>query len=244
MIVEICVETVDGALAAQRGGADRVELCANLLEGGTTPSFAAIHLARQHVGIPIHVLIRPRGGDFLWSDLEMAVMHEDIHECKRAGVTGVVMGCLTPAGDIDIDRMRILLSAAQGMNVTFHRAFDLCRDPFAALDQLIELGIPRLLTSGQAPTALEGAELIAKLRQRAGDRITIMAGGGITPENVRQIVDQTGVSEVHLSARSTLESAMRFRNARCRMGGTPLPSEFQRRITDEAIIRNVLRALG
>lgn len=239
MKVEICVDSVEGALAAVRGGADRIELCDNLFEGGTTPSFGMIRVVRSHVAIGLHVLIRPRGGDFLYSDDEIEVMHEDLRQCKSLGVDGVVTGCLTADGDVDRERMRLLIAESAGLSFTFHRAFDMCRNPIEALEHLIDLGVHRVLTSGQANSALEGAELISKLRAQAGDRIIIMAGGGITPQNVGSLVSVAGVAEIHLSARTMIESSMRFRNSRCRMASSAPVSEFQRRVTDEAIVRAV-----
>ncbi len=240
MKVEICVDSVGGALAAQRGGADRVELCDNLMEGGTTPSAGCIKLARRHLQIGLQVIIRPRGGDFLYTDLELGVIAEDIRQAKSLGADGVVIGCLTADGDIDLPTTRRLAELARPLNVTFHRAFDMCRDPSASLETLISLGIDRVLTSGQEATAWEGAELIATLQKQAAGRIIVMPGGGLTVRNIRKLVRATGVSEVHLSARSTVESGMRHRNTRCFMGGTLRPPEFSWKTTDEAAVRAVV----
>jgi copper homeostasis protein len=243
MKIEICVDSVAGAVAAERGGADRVELCDNLLEGGTTPSLGCIRLARQHVRIGLQVIIRPRGGDFLFDDYEMEVMREDIRLCKEARANGVVIGCLTAEGDIDLARTRELIELARPMNVTFHRAFDMCREPEKGLEDLVALGVERVLTSGQEASCLEGMELLAALQKQAAGRIIIMPGGGITPRNVSQIVAGTGVAEVHLSARFSVESRMLHRNSRCYMGGTLRPPEFSWKATDEKMVREVVQRL-
>ncbi|MCX6923854.1 MAG: copper homeostasis protein CutC [Verrucomicrobia bacterium] len=243
MRIEICVDSAAGAIAAQRGGADRVELCDNLMEGGTTPSAGCIRLARKHLQIGVQVIIRPRGGDFLYDATEIEVMREDIRVAKEAGADGVVIGCLTASGDIDQDLTRGLVTLARPMNVTFHRAFDMCRDPRQGLEELIGLGLDRVLTSGQEASCLEGLELIAALQQQARGRIIILPGGGITPRNVNKIVAGTGVSEVHLSARSAVESKMKHRNSHCFMGGTLRPPEFSWKTTDEASVRMVVNAV-
>jgi copper homeostasis protein len=243
MRIEICVDSVEGAIAAERGGADRVELCDNLLEGGTTPSAGSIKLARARLRIGLQVIIRPRGGDFLYTPTEFEVMAEDIRTAKSLGADGVVIGCLTEAGDVDVARTQALIDLARPLNVTFHRAFDMCRDARRALEDLVQLGVDRVLTSGQEATCLEGQELLAELQRLAAGRIIILPGGGLTPRNIRRIVEATGVTEVHLSARSTVESGMRFRNPRCFMGGTLRPPEFNWKVTDEQAVRSVVEAL-
>jgi copper homeostasis protein len=243
MRVEICVDSVAGAMAAERGGADRVELCDNLLEGGTTPSAGTIKVARKEIKIGLQVIIRPRGGDFLYNEQEIAVMREDIQIAKELGADGAVIGCLTSEGDIDQELTRELMELAQPMNVTFHRAFDMCRDPHSALEQLIALGVNRVLTSGQEASCMEGLELIAELQKQARGRIIVMPGGGITPRNVERIVAGTGVTEVHLSARRSLESGMKHRNSTVFMGGTLRPPEFSWKTTDENAVRAVVETL-
>jgi copper homeostasis protein len=243
MKIEICVDSVTGAIAAEHGGADRVELCDNLMEGGTTPSLGCIRLARKHLGIGLQVLIRPRGGDFLYDDYEMQVMREDIHLCKESKVDGVVIGCLTAEGEIDQARTRDLIELARPMNVTFHRAFDMCRDAKKGLEQLVALGVDRVLTSGQEASCLEGMELITALQRQADGRIIVMPGGGITPRSVSRIVAATGVNEVHLSARVSVESRMTHRNSRCFMGGTLRPPEFSWKATDVSVVRDVVERL-
>ena len=243
MKIEICVDSAGGAHAAERGGADRIELCDNLLEGGTTPSAGCIKVARRGLKIGLQVIIRPRGGDFLYDPQEFDVMREDIRLAKELGADGVVFGCLTAAGDIDTARTSELVSLARPMNVTFHRAFDMCRDPRQALEDLIALGIDRVLTSGQEASCLEGLEMIAALQRQAAGRIIVMPGGGLTPQNVLKIVQGTGVNEVHLSARSSVESGMAYRNNRVYMGGTLRPPEFAWKATDEAIVKRVVETL-
>lgn len=243
MRVEICVDSVEGALAAQAGGADRVELCDNLLEGGTTPSAGCIKLARQRLSLGLHVIVRPRGADFFYSEVEFEVMREDVRVAKELGADGVVIGCLTAAGDVDVPRTRELVELARPLNVTFHRAFDMCREPQRALEELIALGVERVLTSGQEASCLEGLDLIAELHRQAAGRIIVMPGGGITPRNARRIVEATGVREVHLSARGSVESRMEYRNGRVFMGGTLRPPEFSWKSTDAAAVRRVVEAL-
>jgi copper homeostasis protein len=244
MKIEICVDSVEGAMAAERGGADRVELCDNLFEGGTTPSGGCIKLARERLRIGLQVIIRPRGGDFLYSDTEHAVMLEDIRLAKALGADGVVIGCLTAAGDIDMARTRAMIELARPLNVTFHRAFDMCRDPQQALEDLVQLGADRVLTSGQEASVLEGLDLICALQKQAAGRTIVMPGGGLTARNVRKIAETSGVSEVHLSARSTVESKMQHRNGRTFMGGTLRPPEFSWKATDESAVRAVIETLN
>ncbi len=243
MRIEICVDSVEGAIAAERGGADRVELCDNLIEGGTTPSAGAIKLARARLRIGLQVIVRPRGGDFLYTATEFEVMKEDIRTAKTLGADGVVLGCLTSAGDIDAARTSELIGLARPMNVTFHRAFDMCRDARQSLEALIELHVDRVLTSGQESTCLEGQEFLAELHRQSAGRIIVLPGGGLTPRNIRRVVEATGVTEVHLSARCTVPSSMEFRNPRCFMGGALRPPEFHWKTTDESSVRSVVEAL-
>ena len=243
MRIEICVDSASAALAAQRGGADRVELCDNLLEGGTTPSAGCIKVARRGLKIGLHVIIRPRGGDFLYREDEMQVMREDVRLARELGADGVVLGCLTATGAIDRARTAELIELARPLKVTFHRAFDMCRDARQALQTLIGLGVERVLTSGQEASVLEGLDLIAALHKLAAGRIIILPGGGITPANVQRIVAATGVTEVHLSARHSVESGMLHRNPRVFMGGALRPAEFSWKTTDPAAVRSVVRKL-
>lgn len=216
---EVCANGVESCLAAQEGGADRVELCAGIPEGGTTPSYGEIKVARRVLTTTrLHVIIRPRGGDFLYTPLEVERMVEDIKMCKALGVDGVVIGCLCADGTLDMEANRLLVEAAQGMSVTFHRAFDRCNDPRRALAQLIELGVDRVLTSGQQPTALEGVPLLKELNALAADRIIILAGCGVTETNIKHIADVTGVCEFHFSARVPVKSRMEYMNPDVYMG--------------------------
>jgi copper homeostasis protein len=241
--IEICIDSVEGALAAERGGAQRVELCDNLFEGGTTPSAGSIRVTREHCRLKLHSMVRPRGGDFLYSDLEFAVMREDVRVARELGADGVVFGLLTATGEIDVPRTRELIELSRPLKVTFHRAFDVCRDANRALADLVELGVDRVLTSGQEPTCLEGLETLAALQRQAAGRIIVMPGGGLNPRNIRRIVEATGVQEVHLGARTRTESRMEFRNPRVPMGGALRPPEFNWGSTDETQVRNVAEVL-
>ncbi len=199
-IFEACTANMASVEEAVLGGAERIELCTALPLGGLTPSLGMLKTIRQHFPpLTIHVLIRPREGDFVYRKDEIAVMERDIKEILPYA-DGIVCGALLPNGDIDMDTMRRLVIAANGKPITFHRAFDVCRDPIEALEQIIDLGCCRLLTSGQQPTALEGIPLIRQLQSLAAERIIIMPGSGVNERNVRQIIDQTGVSEIHGSA--------------------------------------------
>ena len=240
MIYEICVDSVAGVRAAKDAGAHRVELCADLLEGGITPSLGMIRQARKVAGIDVNVIIRPRGGDFLFNDDEFASMRADIETAKAEGANGVVIGLLTAAGEIDRDRTRELVALARPLSVTFHRAFDVAADPFRALETLIELGVDRVLTSGQEPSVLEGLPLIAEVMKGAGDRIVIMPGGGITARNVERIVAATKPREIHFAALDSVESGMHFRRPHVFMGGELRPPEYDRLDTSQALIRSVM----
>src|ERR1700677_323369 len=240
MICEICVDSVAGVRAARQAGAQRVELCADLLEGGITPSLGTIRQARKVTGIDLNVMIRPRGGDFLFNDDEFASMQADIETAKAEGANGVVIGLLTATGEIDVGRTRELIGLARPLSVTFHRAFDVAAEPFSALEALIELGVDRVLTSGQEPTVLEGLPLIVELMKRAGDRIVIMPGGGITARNVERIVAAARPREMHFAALEPIESGMRFRRQHVFMGGEMRPPEYARLDTSQALIRSVM----
>jgi copper homeostasis protein len=223
---EVCVDSVESALAAELGGADRVELCSDLLEGGLTPSWGTLKAARERLHIEIMAMIRPRGGDFCYSDLEFRAMQHDIEAAKDLGADGIVLGILRPDGTIDEARTGQLIAFARPLPVTFHRAFDMTRDPFEALSSLMALGLNRVLTSGQEPTVWEGVDLIAELVRRAGRRIIVMPGGGVTDRNIGRIVAATGVSEIHFGCASAVEGRMTFRNPRVFMGGTLRPPEY------------------
>lgn len=210
-LLEIAAASIGSALAAQEGGADRIELCANLREGGTTPSYGTLVEARERLHIPIHVLIRPRGGDFLYDDTEIAVMVRDIAACAQAGADGVVIGALDANGNVDLAVCRRLIEAAGPLDITFHRAFDAARDRDAALDAIVALGCRRVLTSGGAPSAPLGTDALARLVRQAAGRVAIMAGGGIHADNVRELVARTGITECHASAGGERRSNMILR---------------------------------
>ncbi|MBQ3614161.1 MAG: copper homeostasis protein CutC [Bacteroidales bacterium] len=220
---EICANSVASCIAAQDGGADRVELCAGIPEGGTTPSVGMIRCARESISIGLNVIIRPRGGDFLYSESEIREMVYDIKAAKGLGVDGLVFGCLCPDGSVDMENMRLLMEAAGDTPVTFHRAFDHTSDPFKALEDIIELGCARILTSGCRPTAAEGAPLLAQLVEKAGDRIIIMPGCGVNEGNIAETARLSGAREFHFSAREPVESGMTFRNQDVVMGSEEDP---------------------
>ena len=244
VLLEVCVDSIASALAAQAGGAACIELCASLLEGGLTPSAATIEIARQQLTIGINVMIRPRGGDFLYSDLEVAIMARDIEIAKSAGAQGIVLGLLTADGEIDTVRLEPLIAKTRPLSVTFHRAFDMVADAHRALDTLIDLGVDRVLTSGLAPTALVGATTIASLIKRATGRIIIMPGGGITPKNIAAIAQQTNAQELHMSGRATYPSPMRHQNPHVRLSGTPDAPDYSQQITSAENILASLMALN
>ena len=234
---EVCANSVESCVAAQQGGADRVELCAAIPEGGTTPSYGEMTVARRMLDIRLHAIIRPRGGDFLYTEAEIQSMLLDIELCKQLGVHGVVFGCLTQEGDIDVPLMRRLIEAAKPLSVTCHRAFDVCRDPFAALEQLIELGCDRILTSGQQSTAEKGIPLLKQLVEKAGDRIIIMPGCGVRENNIARIEAETGAKEFHTSARSVVYSQMAYRKEEVPMGSSAVTSEFETVQTDREKVK-------
>jgi copper homeostasis protein len=240
LICEICVDSVAGVRAAKAAGADRVELCGDLLEGGTTPSRGMIRQARRIAGIGLQVIIRPRGGDFLFDEDEFAVMQADIDTAKTEGADGVVIGLLTADGKIDATRTRALIAQARPLSVTFHRAFDMTPDPFEALETLVGLGVDRVLTSGQEATVLEGLPLIAELVRRAAGRIIVMPGGGITARNAARIVTAAKPREIHFAALEPAAGGMRFRRHHVFMGGELRPPEFDRLVTSVASIRSVM----
>ena len=208
--IEIATSDFLTTKSAVEGGADRIELCANLAEGGTTPSYGHIRQCREAFEILIYPIIRPRGGDFLYNKEEFEIMMQDVKLCKQLGCDGVVIGLLNSNGSIDIKRTAVLVEAAYPLGVTFHRAFDRCRDPFEAMEQLIGIGCERILTSGQKPAAPDAIELIAQLNKTADERIIIMPGSGVRKENIKMLAEQTGCVEFHSSLRDKVKSAMEF----------------------------------
>ena len=259
-ILEVCTGSITSVLHAAEGGAGRIELCSGLDEGGLTPSIGLIQAAMQVEGIKKHVLIRPRGGDFLYTEVELDIMVDDILAARRAGVDGVVVGALTADGDVDVEACQRFLDAARGeyvdfaegdldeayflppVSVTFHRAFDLCRDPFTALETLVALGFDRILTSGQAATAAEGLPLLRQLVERAAGRIVIMPGCGVNAQNAAHILAATGATEIHASARAAWPSQMRFRHQGVSMG-KPGSDEYATKETDVETVRQIVASI-
>ena len=243
--IEICANSVESAAKAQEGGAYRVELCAGIPEGGTTPSFGEIRMARQLLQqTKLHVIIRPRGGDFLYTQLEQEILLHDIKVARQLGADGVVFGCLTAEGNVDVPAMKKLMNAVGDMSVTFHRAFDMCRNPMEALEDIIELGCHRILTSGQEATAPAGIPLLKELIEKADGRIIIMPGCGVKPSNILELAEETGATEFHFSGRSSLESDMIYRNPKVSMGGTVKIEEYQRDVTDVEIVKEAVSILA
>ena len=244
---EICANSVESCLAAQEGGADRVELCAGIPEGGTTPSYGEIKLARKLLTkTKLHVIIRPRGGDFLYTPLELERMEEDIRICRELGVDGVVFGCLTEEGEIDREANRRLVELARPMSVTFHRAFDRTADPMKALEDIISLGCNRILTSGQQPKAIDGISLLAQLEKKLKEyplpSIQLLAGSGVNEENIRQIFDATGIHEYHFSARVNVVSKMKHYNHEVYMGAKGTDESYSL-VTSAEKVRNTIKQL-
>ena len=243
--IEICANSVESAVKAQEGGAYRVELCAGIPEGGTTPSFGDIRMARQLLQkTKLNVIIRPRGGDFLYSQLELDIMLHDIKVARQLGADGVVFGCLTADGNVDVRAMKMLMNAVGDMSVTFHRAFDMCKNPQEALEQIISLGCNRILTSGQEPNAVKGIPLLKELVKQADGRVIIMPGCGVNPSNILQIAEETGASEFHFSGRSIYESSMNYRNPKVSMGGTVKIEEYEKDVTNPEIVKAALAELA
>lgn len=242
VILEVCANSVTSALAAQEGGASRVELCENLYEGGTTPSYGEIALARKLLHIKLYVLIRPRGGDFLYTDLEFEVMLADVKYCIEAGCDGIVIGILNPDGTIDKPRCAELVKLAKqkGIGVTFHRAFDMCADIYQAMEDVIELGCERILTSGGKSMAMEGATIIAHLVEKAAGRIKIMPGSGVSEKNVTDLVNFTKVEEVHSSARIRVPSKMGYKNDHIMMG-SDYADEYTIDVTGVERVKEILK---
>lgn len=237
-LLEVAASSLTSALAAQAGGAGRVELCGQLADGGVTPSYGLVATARDRLRIPLYVLVRPRSGDFLYDEAEFELMQRDIEACVRLGCDGVVIGALDADAGVDLAGCRALIAAAGGLGVTFHRAFDAARDPARALEDLIALGCERVLTSGGQRSALDGAAHIAALVQQAAGRVRIMAGAGLRPENVADVLARSRADELHASARGLCRSTMRWRNERLE------DLAIDRQETDPAIVAALVAALA
>ncbi len=242
--LEVIVNSVESARAAQAGGADRLEVCDNLIEGGTTPSAGMVRQIRAAVDIPIHMMVRPRGGDFCYSDDELGVMDYDIETAKYLKADGVVIGLLKPDGLIDLEHTKAFVEQAQPLKVAFHRAFDMTSDPDRALDQLLELGVDILLTSGLKNKAADGADNIKRFVEHVGDDMRIMAGSGVNETNANQIVKSTGVRDIHVSCRAQIASRMNFRNPDIQMGGSYAIDEYSLNITDQDKIQTIKKLLS
>ena len=250
MILEVCVDSVASALSAKAGGADRLELCADLIIGGTTPSLALVRQVKAETGLPVRALLRPRFGDFCYDRYELAQMEESAAELVQAGADGIVAGVLTPEGALDVEALRPIYAAARSaakaagrpLACTLHRAFDVCCDPFAALEATKSLGLTTILTSGQAASAPAGAPLLRQLVEAAGDEIEILVGAGVTPDNLPALATETGAHAFHLSGKQVLDSRMTFRREGVPMG-LPGFSEFEVWQTSEEKVRAARQAL-
>ncbi len=238
-ILEICIDSVESGIIAERTGADRVELCDNLYEGGTTPGPGTIRIARKELNIGLNIMIRPRGGDFLYSEIEFNIIKEDIRIAKEEGADGIVAGILTADGHIDIPKTSELVELASPLPFTFHRAFDMTAEPFSAMEDIISCGASRILTSGHTDLVVDNVGLIKELIEKAGSRIIIMPGSGINENNIAGIIKETGAMEFHLTGHRTINSKMRFQKQNIYMGGIPEIPEFSRKIADENRIRKI-----
>lgn len=241
-ILEACVDSVESALAAARGGASRLELCGSLVIGGTTPNPWLFQEIRKHTDIRIHVLIRPRFGDFCYTNEEFVLIREAVKEFRKLGAEGVVIGCLKPDGTMNMEHMKILMEEAEGMSVTLHRAFDVCADPYETMEQAISLGIDTILTSGQKNVCTLGADLLRDLVEKSAGRIKIQVGSGVNAAVIREIYPKTGATAFHMSGKKTLDSEMKYRKEGVNMG-LPSLSEFEVWRTDETAIREARQVL-
>ncbi len=210
MILEVAVFNISSAIQAERAGADRLELCENPMEGGTTPSFGTLKTVREKIGIPVFPIVRPRGGDFLYNDDEFKVIKKDVKLCKELGFPGLVLGLLKADGSIDVERTKALVELAAPLEVTFHRAFDRTNEPLKALEDVVDTGCKRILTSGQVPNVGDATPLIKQLIEKASGRIIILQGSGVRSSNLQRLVEETGATEYHSSARKSAETKMKF----------------------------------
>lgn len=242
MTIEVCAYSLESCINAQAGGAGRIELCGGLGEGGTTPSAGLIEVVRQHIDIDIFVMIRPRGGDFVYDVFEEEIMRKDIDLAKKLGANGVVLGILTSDGQIDVSRTKALVDYAKPMKVTFHRAFDLTPDPIKALKAVIETGAERILTSGQKPTAVEGIALLEQLSKEAGDSIEIMAGAGVNHDNAAQLA-AAGVHALHLTAKAFRPGRQKYFPSDISMAGG-VPDEHSVMFADLALVEAIVQVVS
>lgn len=241
-ILEVCVDSAESAEAAAKGGADRVELCGNLVIGGTTPETDLFEKIRSLIDIKINVLIRPRYGDFLYTEYEFDIISRSVERFRKMGANGVVIGCLCPDGSLDTERMKRLVELAGPVDVTLHRAFDMCRDPYKTLEQVKELGIRTILTSGQQESSWAGRELLAGLVKESGGKVDIMAGGGVDAGIIRKLIHATGAGSYHMSGKMVLDSGMTYRRQEVSMG-VPGMGEYEIFRTSEAKVREARRVL-
>ncbi|MDR2083995.1 MAG: copper homeostasis protein CutC [Bacteroidales bacterium] len=239
-LFEVCANSVESAINAQTGGADRIELCANLESGGTTPSYASIKLCKEKLTIPINVLIRPRNGDFLYTDLEFQEIISDIILCKELGVSGIVCGFLNSNGTIDIERTKKIVELTYPLSFTFHRAFDVSRNPFESLEDIISCGATRILTSGTSDKAINATEILSKLILQANQRIVIMPGSGINENNIIELHSKTKAKEYHFSGSATHHSEMEFQKNNII---STEKSDYSKTVSDVEKIRNTINKL-
>ena len=244
--LEVCADSVESVLAAEKGGADRIELCGNVVIGGSTPSESLYREIRKHSDIKIHALIRPRFGDFCYTEYEFDIIRSEVRRFRELGAQGVVIGMLKPDGSLDVKHLERLMEEAEGMSVTLHRAFDVCRDPEEALEQAVSLGFNTILTSGQRNNCVDGSGLLAELVKKSAGRIHIMAGAGVNADAVSSIYEKTGITDYHMTGKIVLESEMQYRKDGVSMG-LPSLSEYEIFRTSEIEVqkaRNVLNALS
>lgn len=241
-LLEGCVDSVESAVIATKAGANRLELCGNLMIGGTTPTKAVYEAVREHCQNRVHVLIRPRFGDFCYSDTEFQICVREVKQFRELGADGVVIGILRPDGTLNLEQMKQLREEAQDMSVTLHRAFDVCADPYQTLEEAIHLKIHTILTSGQRNTCLEGMDCIRRLKEQSGGRIDIMAGSGVNSKVIRPLVQETGITSFHMSGKKVLDSPMHYRKKEVHMGLDSL-SEYEIWQTDAEQIQKAVKEL-
>ena len=241
--LEVCADSVESVLAAEKGGADRIELCGNVVIGGTTPSESLFREIRRYSDIKIHALIRPRFGDFCYTEYEFDIIRSEVRRFRELGAQGVVIGMLRPDGSLDVEHLAQLMEEAKGMSVTLHRAFDVCRDPMEALEQVISLGFNTILTSGQKNNCLDGSPLLAELVEKSAGRIHIMAGAGVNADVIVPIYEKTGITDYHMTGKVLLDSEMKYRKEGVSMG-LPSLSEYEIFRTREAEVKKAREVLA